>query len=198
MYGRLMNTLATIKKMKTDSAFKPYGKQRATPCATLGAVILMVFSASALADRPAMENRLDDGITAIVDEREVDERESAERKADENQSTENQAAEAQVSAEPQAGPSAVEIMMQTQQASRTQASGDVIRLAPTEMQAGETIRIKLLDAPRRGMDMEKVQQLYGQPLASTASVGTPPISSWTYGDRIVYFEYSTVLHVVAR
>jgi hypothetical protein len=178
--------------MKTNSVFKPYcktrGKQRATSYATLGAVVLMLFSASTLAERPAMENRLDDGIAAIVNEREI-----AEDKLHEEQ-----AAEQQIPARPQAEPSAVEIMMQTQQAPQTQHSGDVIRLAPTEMQTGETINIKLLDEPRRGMHMEKVQQLYGQPLATTASVGTPPISSWTYSDRIVYFEYSTVLHVVAR
>lgn len=184
--------------MKTDSVFKPYGKtrgkQRNTPCAYLGVAMLVVFSTSTLADRPAMENRLDDGITAIVDERESAENKMGEAQTTENQATEDQAAEQQTPAEP----SAVEIMMQTQQTPQSQPSGDVIQLAPTEMQSGETIRIKLMDEPRRGMHMEKVQQTFGQPLATTAGVGTPPISSWTYGDRIVYFEYSTVLHVVAR
>lgn len=171
--------------MKTDSIFKQYGRQGTTPCAILGAAMLMIFSASALADRPAMEERIDDGITAIVDERE-----SAENKASEKQASEQQIP---------AAPSAVEVMMQTQQQTQqTQTSGDVIQLAPTEMQSGETIRVKLLDEPRRGMHMDKVQQMFGQPLATTAGVGTPPISSWTYGDRIVYFEYTTVLHVVAR
>ena len=80
----------------------------------------------------------------------------------------------------------------------TQQTGDVVMLPPKEMQAGETIRIKLLDFPRRGMSMDKVKNEYGQPNAISASVGKPPITNWTYNDRIVYFEYSTVVHVVAR
>ena len=91
-------------------------------------------------------------------------------------------------------PSSVEIMMQQQ----TQQTGDVIALPPKEMQPGETIQIKVLDFPRRGMSMDKVQNEYGQPISVSASVGQPPITSWTYSDRVVYFEYSTVLHVVAR
>ena len=80
----------------------------------------------------------------------------------------------------------------------TQHTGDVIVLPPKEMQAGETIQIHLLDMPRRGMSMDKVQNELGQPISTSASIGQPPITSWTYSDRIVYFEYSTVLHVVAR
>lgn len=97
---------------------------------------------------------------------------------------------------PQA-PSAVEMMMQ-QQTHQTQQTGDVLQLPAKEMQPGETIQIKLLDYPRRGMSMDKVQQEFGQPLAASDSVGKPPITRWTYNDRVVYFEYSTVLHVVAR
>jgi len=88
----------------------------------------------------------------------------------------------------------VENMMQQE----TQQTGDVIVLPPKEMQTGETIQIHLLDMPRRGMSMDKVQNELGQPTSTSASVGQPPITSWTYSDRIVYFEYSTVLHVVAR
>jgi len=80
----------------------------------------------------------------------------------------------------------------------TQQTGDVIALPPKEMQPGETIQIKQLDFPRRGMSMDKVRNEYGQPISTSPSVGQPPITSWTYSDRIVYFEYSTVLHVVAR
>ncbi len=79
-----------------------------------------------------------------------------------------------------------------------QQTGDVIQLSAKEMQPGETIKIKLLDYPRRGMTMDKVRNEYGQPTVVSDSVGQPPITSWTYNDRIVYFEYSTVLHVVAR
>jgi hypothetical protein len=98
----------------------------------------------------------------------------------------------QMDQEQQQAPSAVEVMMQRQQ------GGDVVMLPPQEIQPGETVRIKLLDYPRRGMSMDNVQNEYGQPDAISDSVGKPPITSWTYGDRIVYFEYSKVIHVVAR
>ena len=88
-------------------------------------------------------------------------------------------------------------MMQQQQYTGQQ-TGDVVMLPPKEMQAGETIRIQLLDFPRRGMSMDKVKNEYGQPDTVSNSIGKPPITSWTYNDRVVYFEHSTVLHVVAR
>lgn len=91
-------------------------------------------------------------------------------------------------------PSSVDIMMQ-QEARHT---GDVLQMPAKEMQPGETLQIILLDNPRRGMSMQKVQQEYGQPIAISDSVGEPPITRWTYQDRVVYFEHSTVIHVVAR
>lgn len=91
-------------------------------------------------------------------------------------------------------PSAVELMMRQQ----TQQTGDIVSLPPEEIQAGDTVSIKLLDFPRRGMSMDKVKNEFGQPAAISDSVGTPPITRWTYADRIVFFEYSTVIHVVAR
>ena len=91
-------------------------------------------------------------------------------------------------------PSSVDIMMQQQ----TQQTGDVMHLPAKEMQAGETLQIKLLDSPRRGMSMNTVRKEYGQPVAVSDSVGEPPITRWTYQDRVVYFEHSSVLHVVAR
>ena len=97
----------------------------------------------------------------------------------------------------QSGPSSVEIMMQ-QQSQQTYQTGDVVQLPAKEMQPGETLKIPLLDFPRRGMSMEKVQFTYGQPLGISETVGKPPITHWIYNDRVVYFEYSTVIHVVAR
>jgi len=90
-------------------------------------------------------------------------------------------------------PSSVELMMQG-----SQNSGGMMQLPGKEIQPGETIQIKLLDYPRRGMSMDKVKNEYGQPNAISNTVGQPPITRWTYSDRVVYFEYSTVLHVVAR
>ncbi len=135
----------------------------------LTAAVLFTFSSNVFANRPAM-----------------DERSEASNEAEE------------VTADTQAEmPSAVEVMMQ-QQTQQTQQSGDVLELPAKEMQPGETLKIKLLDFPRRGMSMDKVQNEYGQPVAISDSVGKPPITRWTYNDRVVYFEYSTVLHVVAR
>ena len=97
----------------------------------------------------------------------------------------------------QAGPSSVEIMMQ-QQNQQNYQTGDVVLLPAKEMQPGETLQIPLLDFPPRGMSMDKVQFTYGQPVAISETVGKPPITRWIYNDRVVYFEYSTVIHVVAR
>ena len=73
-----------------------------------------------------------------------------------------------------------------------QVSGDVL-----EMQPGEII-INPLDFPRRGMSMDKVQNELGQPVDISPTVGEPPITSWTYPDRVVFFEYSRVIHVVEK
>jgi len=103
--------------------------------------------------------------------------------------------ENETSNRPSAPTSSVELMMQRQ----TATSGTVLQNLPAqEMQPGETITIQTLDEPRRGATKDKVQNEFGSPLSSTPSVGTPPISSWIYNDRIVYFEYSHVVHVVTR
>ncbi|MFV2004693.1 MAG: hypothetical protein ACC650_05765 [Gammaproteobacteria bacterium] len=118
----------------------------------------------------------------------------ANRPAAEENTKINNNAEQSVSDTQQQTPSSVDIMMQQER----QQTGDVVMLPPKEIQPGETINIKLLDYPRRGMSMDKVKNEYGQPIAVSNSVGKPPITSWSYDDRIVYFEYSTVIHVVAR
>jgi len=168
-----MNSFPTKSTMKINGLFTTRNARNAA----MAAVLLSVFSSSAFANRPAME---ESGPAATVTET----------------ATQAEPAPVQTRPQPQA-PSAVEMMMQ-QQDQQTQQTGDVVQLPAKEMQPGETLRIKLLDFPRRGMSMEKVQQEFGQPMATSASVGKPPITSWVYNDRIVYFEYSTVLHVVAR
>jgi hypothetical protein len=74
-----------------------------------------------------------------------------------------------------------------------QVTGDVM-----QMQPGQTIIINPLDFPRRGMSMDKVQNELGQPVDISPTVGEPPITSWTYPDRVVFFEYSRVIHVVEK
>jgi len=73
-----------------------------------------------------------------------------------------------------------------------QITGDVL-----QMQPGEII-INPLDFPRRGMSMDKVQNELGRPVDISPTVGEPPITSWTYPDRVVFFEYSRVIHVVEK
>ena len=123
----------------------------------------LMFPAMAIADRPAMSER-------------VDETEQAQPMAIEQpEQIEVTAEEAVVE----------EVVVK-------QVSGDVL-----EMQPGEII-ISPLDFPRRGMSMDKVQNELGQPVDISPTVGEPPITSWTYPDRVVFFEYSRVIHVVEK
>ena len=74
-----------------------------------------------------------------------------------------------------------------------QISGDVLELQP-----GDTITIHPLDFPVRGMTMDKVQNELGRPVGIVPSVGEPPITRWTYADRVVFFEHALVIHVVEK
>lgn len=76
----------------------------------------------------------------------------------------------------------------------TQQSGDIVNL---EAESGRP-QVILLDFPRRGMDMSKVMNELGEPVIRHPAIGNPPITRWDYPDRIVYFEYSHVIHVVAK
>ncbi len=135
-------------------------------------IATLLFTASALASRPAMENS--------------------------SQHVNHHAEEPRFNAPHQAVNSPAEMIMQQPEQSTRQQTGDVLQLPAKEMQVGETLNIKLLDSPRRGMSMDKVQSIFGQPIAMSASVGKPPITRWTYHDRIVFFEHATVIHAVAR
>ena len=74
-----------------------------------------------------------------------------------------------------------------------QVSGDVLELQP-----GDTIIINPLDFPARGMTMDRVENELGRPVEIAPSIGEPPITRWTYADRVVFFEYARVIHVVER
>jgi len=170
-----MNSLLTKSTMKINGLIT----KNTASHTTIAVVLLSVFSASAFANRPSME----DSSEAMTEAEEHTEQTMVEQETPQTR--------------PQAeAPSAVEVMMQQQ--GQQHHTGDVVQLPAKEIQPGETLRIQLFDYPRRGMSMEKVQQEYGQPMATSEGVGKPPITSWTYNDRVVYFEYSTVLHVVAR
>ena len=82
----------------------------------------------------------------------------------------------------------------------TRTSGDVMNMPQAEDQSmvAEPELMKKLDFPRRGMKQDKVEAEMGRPIEIIPAVGKPPISRWVYDDRIVYFEYASVIHVVAR
>ena len=71
-------------------------------------------------------------------------------------------------------------------------TGDVM-----EIQPGETIPVTVLGFPSRGMDMSRVKNELGEPLTISPTVGEPPITTWGYPDRKVYFEGRTVIHAVS-
>ena len=87
----------------------------------------------------------------------------------------------------------------------TESSGDVLSMPAAEPsepapQTTEAVAqtVRTVDFPRRGMSQDKVQNELGRPIEIVPAVGTPPISRWVYDDRIIYFEYSSVIHVVAK
>ncbi len=176
-----MDTLFTNKTIQT----KKTQYQTMLKFALFAAALL--FTANAFASRPAMEDR-----PAMEKNSQHSNNVSSKAMEPTGQPTS--------STRPEPLKSSVEIMMQRQQIYQT---GDVVQLPAKglpakELQPGETLKIKLLDFPRRGMSMGRVEFAYGQPVAISTSVGQPPITRWTYDDRVVYFEYSTVIHVVAR
>ncbi|HHJ35570.1 MAG TPA: hypothetical protein ENJ87_07380 [Gammaproteobacteria bacterium] len=172
-----MNRLLTKMEPSSDKTHN----QSHTGSALLSALLLALFSSGVIADRPSMVDSTE-SVSNTVNEETMESRPEA------------RSMEAEVPAET---PSSVDIMMQ-QQNQQTYQTGDVVQLPAKEIQPGETLKIRLLDSPRRGMSMDKVQNAFGQPITISDSVGKPPITRWTYADRVVYFEYSTVLHVVAR
>ena len=54
------------------------------------------------------------------------------------------------------------------------------------------------ERPVRGMSMDRVENLWGTPVARRDPVGDPPISRWEYDNFIVYFEYRHVIHAVLK
>ena len=140
---------------------------------TLMSSCLLLISTHIFADRPAMEDAPAAAAPTVIQEPET----------------------APVSAV-EAPVSAVDMSMQHEATSASvtqQTTGDALELQP-----GETLPVKAMDFPRRGMSMDKVQNELGVPNEISDTIGEPPITSWTYADRIVYFEHSKVIHVVTN
>lgn len=59
-------------------------------------------------------------------------------------------------------------------------------------------KVSAQERPKRGMSMKAVESTWGQPSAKRNAIGEPPITRWEYSSFIVYFEYSHVIHAVAK
>ena len=157
---------------------------------TLLACSLLLASNYALADRPAMDERSESLELEVVEEiSPVAEEIPAVTPETEDMSAvevEIQQEQETIEAEP------VIQVIDFRDNAQTQTSGDVI-----ELQESETLPVRVVDFPRRGMTMDKVRNELGEPLEISDTIGKPPITIWTYEDRVVYFEYSSVVHVVA-
>jgi hypothetical protein len=150
---------------------------------------LLLSSSYAFADRPAMD--FPEG-TPLPPPSSMSETmgtdTSSSRPAATTESGDN--FEPEASAQPKAAPAApAENPMTTTVETKT---GDAVEIKP-----GETLGIEHLDFPRRGMSMDQVKSKLGQPAQIDPAVGKPPITRWVYNDRTIYFERSTVIHVVA-
>ena len=52
--------------------------------------------------------------------------------------------------------------------------------------------------PSRGTSMGEVEARFGAPAERYPAIGQPPITRWVYPSFVVFFEYSHVVHAVAR
>ena len=52
------------------------------------------------------------------------------------------------------------------------------------------------DTPKLGLDMQRVEEQFGEPNQRLDSVGEPPITRWIYPTFTVFFEHDKVLHSV--
>jgi hypothetical protein len=156
---------------------------------TSGLLILSICSATSYASSPwseenaspiaqqAAEPASDSGIPAPVS------------------ATTEEAQPAYMQEERDAAPAAATETSQRQTVrSETRQSGDVLSMPASDQPA----RVRLLDFPRRGMSTQTVENELGRPNEIEPAVGTPPISRWIYDDRVVFFERTSVVHVVAR
>lgn len=140
-----------------------------------GLLLMALFSTSSWANSPFM-----------------DENEASATGQNEPENVNDQANESPFAADEEPAP----MQTETQTTETTQQQGDVLAF-PQNTQA-QPIAVRFLEFPRRGMTTDKVQNELGKPGEIIPAIGQPPISRWVYDDRIVYFEFSSVIHVVAR
>ena len=73
-----------------------------------------------------------------------------------------------------------------------------IQAETVQIPIGQQGQNKSIQRPRTGQSQEAVRQQFGNPIDWTNPVGDPPITKWTYGDFVVYFEYDHVIHSVLK
>lgn len=73
-------------------------------------------------------------------------------------------------------------------AQQSRESGDHLRMTPDAERRD--------DLPTRGMPMDNVRDLFGDPRNVHGPVGDPPITRWDFDGFSVYFEHRLVLHSV--
>jgi len=160
----------------------------------LASSCLLLASTQALADRPAMSEGIETFEPEVVDMSTASEETLELESVPELETVETEeisAVEVEMQQEAVAD-EAEPVIHVYDHRTETEITGDVI-----QMQSGETLPVRVIDFPRRGMTMDKVRNELGEPLEVSDTIGEPPITTWTYSDRAVYFEYSSVVHVVA-
>ena len=164
----------------------------------LASSCLLLTSTQVLADRPAMDDRAESfepeviDISTDIEEIPIFEEETTLEAMPEAIVETEEASPIETEMQQEQVADDVEPVIHVYDQQNNEITGDVI-----ELQAGDTLPVSIIDFPRRGMTMDKVKNELGQPLEISDTIGEPPITSWTYKDRVVYFEYSSVVHVVA-
>lgn len=137
-----------------------------------------VITSLAFADSPAMMDSLENSnIEPVFMDNEMDARPAAE----------DSVSEKNIPAAPKA--------LNEPEKTETVTTGTILN---QPVNAYKPMLMRKLDFPRRGMTEDKVKNELGRPTEIKSAIGQPPISQWVYDDRIVYFEYAKVLHVVAK
>ena len=148
---------------------------------TAGLLILALFSTQGIAGSPWADDIAADDATA-----------TDTTTAEEQTTTETMPQGAGGS--PAMTEETVEVSPQPEVMNETVQQGDVLNVN----EAPQVVGVRLLDFPIRGMTTDKVENELGRPSEIIPPIGQPPISRWVYDDRTVYFEYSSVIHVVAK
>lgn len=77
-------------------------------------------------------------------------------------------------------------------------STPIAQAETVQIPIGQQGQNKSIQRPKTGQSQDSVKQQFGNPIDWTNPVGDPPITKWTYGEFVVYFEYDHVIHSVLK